>query len=56
MEEAKAYPSIPDLLSTKPALESTQKALANETKTVPNGGLKAWLQVLGTFFIFFNTW
>ncbi|KAE8414656.1 major facilitator superfamily domain-containing protein [Aspergillus pseudocaelatus] len=31
-------------------------ALANETQTIPNGGLKAWLQVLGTFFIFFNTW
>lgn len=22
----------------------------------PNGGLKAWLQVLGAFFIYFNTW
>jgi hypothetical protein len=22
----------------------------------PNGGLKAWLQVLGGFFLFFNTW
>lgn len=22
----------------------------------PNGGLKAWLQVLGSFFIYFNTW
>ena len=25
-------------------------------KSVPNGGTKAWLQVLGGFFIFFNTW
>lgn len=23
---------------------------------VPNGGLKAWLQVLGAFMLFFNTW
>ncbi|KAJ0331254.1 hypothetical protein COL5a_002791 [Colletotrichum fioriniae] len=22
----------------------------------PNGGLKAWMQVLGSFFIYFNTW
>ena len=22
----------------------------------PNGGLTAWLQVAGAFFIFFNTW
>lgn len=22
----------------------------------PNGGLTAWLQVLGGFFLFFNTW
>lgn len=22
----------------------------------PNGGLRAWLQVVGSFFLFFNTW
>ena len=22
----------------------------------PNGGFMAWLQVVGSFFIFFNTW
>jgi hypothetical protein len=22
----------------------------------PNGGLRAWLQVLGSFFLFFNSW
>lgn len=22
----------------------------------PNGGLRAWLQVLGAFFMYFNTW
>jgi hypothetical protein len=22
----------------------------------PNGGLQAWLQVLGSFFLFFNSW
>lgn len=24
--------------------------------TPPNGGLTAWLQVLGGFFVYFNTW
>jgi hypothetical protein len=22
----------------------------------PNAGIRAWLQVLGSFFLFFNTW
>jgi hypothetical protein len=24
--------------------------------TIPNGGLLAWLQVLGSFLLFFNSW
>ena len=28
----------------------------NDLKTIPNGGLKAWMQVLGAFFLFFNSW
>ncbi len=24
--------------------------------TIPNGGLRAWLVVLGSFFLFFNSW
>lgn len=24
--------------------------------SIPNGGVFAWIQVLGSFFIFFNTW
>ena len=28
----------------------------NNLSAVPNGGMKAWLQVLGSFFVFFNTW
>jgi len=28
-----------------------------ETKSaIPNGGLLAWLQVLGSFLMFFNSW
>lgn len=56
MEGAKTYSSPPDSSDREPALETAPKALANETETIPNGGLKAWLQVLGTFFVFFNTW
>ena len=57
MEEPKAGPSASqDLLARESAQASTSTALGSETKPIPNGGLRAWLQVLGTFFIFFNTW
>ncbi|KAF2761059.1 putative monocarboxylate permease [Pseudovirgaria hyperparasitica] len=29
---------------------------ANDVSLVPDGGLRAWLQVLGGFFLFFNSW
>ncbi|CAI6340511.1 unnamed protein product [Periconia digitata] len=29
---------------------------ANNASSIPDGGLVAWLQVLGSFFLFFNTW
>lgn len=32
------------------------KASVNNVSAIPNGGLKAWLQVLGAFFLLFNTW
>lgn len=32
------------------------KHSVNSVSTVPNGGLLAWLQVLGAFFLFFNSW
>ena len=28
----------------------------NDLSSVPNGGLRAWLQVVGAFMLFFNTW
>src|SRR6201995_4979937 len=31
-------------------------AKENHTGAVPNGGLRAWLHVLGCFILFFNTW
>ncbi|KZF18992.1 MFS general substrate transporter [Xylona heveae TC161] len=32
------------------------KVSVNDLSSIPNGGLRAWFQVVGTFFIFFNTW
>ena len=34
----------------------SEKPSVNNIKSVPNGGLNAWLQVLSSFFVFFNTW
>jgi len=28
----------------------------NNINSIPNGGLRAWLQVVGSFFLFFNSW
>lgn len=33
-----------------------QKSDVNHMASVPNGGLTAWLQVAGSFALFFNTW
>ncbi|GFF58033.1 probable transporter MCH4 [Aspergillus udagawae] len=44
--------------STLP-VEETQVEKAQETQTPPpppNGGWMAWLQVVGAFFLFFNSW
>ncbi|KAJ4393754.1 hypothetical protein N0V93_002969 [Gnomoniopsis smithogilvyi] len=38
------------------ASEPTTAALPSGMPTPPNGGLAAWLQVLGGFFVYFNTW
>jgi hypothetical protein len=34
----------------------TLKASVNNVSSIPNGGTKAWLQVLGAHFLFFNSW
>jgi hypothetical protein len=48
----------PQELSVKDDQESTQLASPppKAPDPPPNGGLVAWLQVLGGFFIFFNSW
>ena len=39
-----------------PVEKVESKHSVNNVASIPNGGLKAWLQVLGAFFLFFNTW
>jgi len=36
--------------------QETVESPVNDTDSIPNGGTKAWIQVIGSFFIFFNTW
>ena len=43
----------PDGGQIQPAVS---KFSVNNVSSIPNGGLRAWLQVAGTFFLFFNTW
>jgi hypothetical protein len=40
--------------AVQPATES--KPQAGGPPQVPDGGLQAWLQVLGAYMLFFNTW
>ncbi|OCK86333.1 MFS general substrate transporter [Lepidopterella palustris CBS 459.81] len=41
-----------------PELEpvTTKAHSVNHIGSIPNGGLRAWLQVAGSFFLFFNSW
>lgn len=52
-----------DLLPSAPSPAVGDNALAPQpavaavaTPTAPNGGIRAWLQVLGSFCLYFNTW
>lgn len=42
----------------RPALEPVQSRhpSVKDASKIPNGGLWAWLQVFGGFFLLFNTW
>lgn len=37
-----------------PIAKKTSKASVNNYNAIPNGGLRAWLQVAGGFMLFFN--
>jgi hypothetical protein len=45
-----------ELPSVLPPLEDVEEAKLPDEEPPPNGGLQAWLQVLGSFFLFFNSW
>ena len=45
----------PDKDLSKTVSKSSKKSI-NDIGAVPNGGLVAWLQVLGGFMLFFNSW
>jgi hypothetical protein len=34
----------------------SEKPSVNNINSIPNGGLVAWLQVVGGFFLMFNSW
>ncbi|EAW09008.1 putative monocarboxylate permease [Aspergillus clavatus NRRL 1] len=38
------------------AVEPEQKASVNDVTSIPDGGLKAWIQVFAAFFVYFSTW
>ncbi|KAE9973395.1 hypothetical protein EG327_009110 [Venturia inaequalis] len=45
--------------SEKNGVDATRvgtRVSVNNTSQIPNGGFKAWMQVVGSFFLFFNTW
>lgn len=46
-----------DRSSEGTSLDASKEASASSSlNTIPNGGLDAWLQVVGSFFLFFNSW
>jgi hypothetical protein len=45
-----------DLPAMLPPLRGVESEKSHHEEAPPNGGLNAWLQVLGSFFLFFNSW
>ena len=45
-----------DLLDLDRTLSLVAPVPSKCVREIPNGVLKAWLQILGSFFLFFNTW
>lgn len=41
---------------TTPEPTASVAPSVNNFASIPNGGLQAWLQVLGSFFLFVNSW
>ena len=53
--ESKAAQSPAGIPSSAPTGKPSQGHV-NDLSSVPNGGLRAWLQVAGAFMLFFNSW
>lgn len=51
-----ALPEKTDNEVEKAAAPKPPQASVNDAAAIPNGGTQAWLQVLGAFFLFFNSW
>lgn len=57
LEPQKIEASPVDTPPERASLDTAKEASASSPPDpVPNGGLTAWLQVLGSFFLFFNSW
>ena len=55
--QEKMQPSPLDTSPERASLDAAKEAsTSSPPDPVPNGGLTAWLQVLGSFFLFFNSW
>ena len=52
----KIDPGADEGLNLQRTLSLIDPAPSKCIREIPNGGVKAWLQVLGSFFLFFNTW
>ncbi|PSK55900.1 Riboflavin transporter MCH5 [Elsinoe australis] len=53
LEKVQSRRSVKSRISFKSSAPATS---VNDASAIPDGGLQAWLQVLGSFFLFFNHW
>jgi hypothetical protein len=56
-DSASAHPSDDDAcISSNMKASEARSVAAVPVAPPPDGGLKAWIQVLGAHFLFFNSW
>jgi hypothetical protein len=55
-EEANGGADDVEKATAAPVEKKDTRISVNNISSVPNGGLRAWMQVVGSFFIFYNTW
>lgn len=58
-DDSSSGEAVPDPLALPSVVPPLQDVVQGKTlaeNVAPNGGLQAWLQVLGSFFLFFNSW